>query len=409
MKKTGVVPRLAARARALEVSPTVAMAAKARALKAKGVKVYDFRVGEPDQPTPRHVAEAGKAAIDAGQTQLRARRRHARAARGRGRALPRRLRRVVRAGGGGDHASAASRRSRSLCQALLDRGSEVVIPIPAWPTFAEAARLAGGTPVFVPLHVEDGFRVTASAVARKVGPKTRAVMVNSPSNPTGAVIDPAELREARRASRSGAASRCSTTTPTPTSCSAATGSRPSLQEVKDAAGGRLVVVGTASKSYCMTGWRIGWILGPKALVDAATALNSHSVQGPATFAQVAAAQALTGPQDEVRRMLAEYRRRRDFIHPRIAGIPGVVCPRPEGGFYVFPDVSRCLSKALPDTLALGAKLLEEKAVAVVPGEGFQAPGTFRLSFATAFEDLQEGARRIEAFFAEHAPPRPGRR
>ena len=404
MKKAGGEPKLAARARSLEVSPTVAMAAKARALKAKGIKVYDFTVGEPDQPTPRHVAEAGKAAIDAGKTkyapangipELRA-------------AVVERYRadfgvsftpEEVTIGVGGKQALAL------LYMAILDRGSEVVIPIPAWPTFAEAARVAGGTPVFVPLHVEDGYRVSASAVARKVGPKTRAVMVNSPSNPTGAVIEPAELLKlARLAKQKGfwllyddtyAHLTFGTNGPQP------------LQEVKDAAGGHLVVVGTASKSYCMTGWRIGWLIGPKALADAATALNSHSVQGPATFAQVAAAQALQGPQDEVRRMLAEYLRRRDFIQARVAAIPGVVCPVPDGAFYVFPDVSRCLSKALPDTLALGAKLLEEKAVAIVPGEGFQAPGTFRLSFATAFEDLQEGASRLEAFFAEHAPARRG--
>jgi aspartate aminotransferase len=184
---------------------------------------------------------------------------------------------------------------------------------------------------------------------------------------------------------------------------------PALQEVKDAADGHLVVVGTVSKSYCMTGWRVGWVMGPRPLADATTALNSHSVQGPATFSQVAAAHALTGPQEQVREMLGEYRRRREFLHPRIAAIPGVSCPLPDGGFYVFPDVSRCLSKALPDTIALGAKLLEEKAVAIVPGEGFHAPGTFRLSFATAFEDLQEGVKRIEEFFAEHAPRRRARR
>ncbi len=184
---------------------------------------------------------------------------------------------------------------------------------------------------------------------------------------------------------------------------------PALQEVKDAADGHLVVVGTVSKSYCMTGWRVGWVMGPRPLADATTALNSHSVQGPATFSQVAAAHALSGPQEKVRELLEEYRRRRAFLHPRIAAIPGVSCPLPDGGFYVFPDVSRCLSKALPDTMALGAKLLEEKAVAIVPGEGFHAPGTFRLSFATAFEDLQEGVTRIEAFFAEHAPPGRARR
>jgi len=404
VKKAGGEPKLAARVQALEVSPTVAMAAKARALKAKGVKVYDFTVGEPDQPTPRHVAEAGKAAIDAGKTkyapangipELRA-------------AVVERYRadfgvsftpEEVTIGVGGKQALAL------LYMAILDRGSEVVIPIPAWPTFAEAARVAGGAPVFVPLHVKDGYRVSASAVARKVGPKTRAVMVNSPSNPTGAVIEPAELLKLARLAKQK--NFWLLYDDTYAHLTFGNGGPQALQEVKDAAGGHLVVVGTASKSYCMTGWRIGWIIGPKALAEATTALNSHSVQGPATFAQVAAVQALRGPQDEVRRMIAEYLRRRDFIQARIAAIPGVVCPKPDGAFYVFPDVSRCLSKALPDTLALGAKLLEEKAVAVVPGEGFEAPGTFRLSFATAFEDLQEGASRLEAFFAEHAPPRRG--
>jgi aspartate aminotransferase len=178
--------------------------------------------------------------------------------------------------------------------------------------------------------------------------------------------------------------------------------------VKDAAGGHLGVVGTVSKTYSMTGWRVGWVMGEKALTEACTALNSHSVQGPATFSQVAAAEALTAPQDVVYAMTAEYRRRRDFVHPAIAAIPGVTCPEPEGGFYVFPDVSRCLSAEFPDTLALCGKLLEEKAVAVVPGEGFHAPGFFRLSFAAAFEDLQEGARRIAEFLAEHAPRVGGR-
>jgi aspartate aminotransferase len=406
VKTAGTGPRLAARARSLEVSPTVAMAARARALKAKGVKVYDFTVGEPDQPTPRAVAEAGKAAIDAGHTkyapaagipELRA-------------AVAERYRADFSVAVAPEDVTVAVGGKQALAllyTAILDRGSEVVIPIPAWPTFAEAARVAGGTPVFVPLHVKDGYRVSASAVARKVGPKTRAVLVNSPSNPTGAVIEPAELLKLARLAKQKDFWLLYDDTYAHLTFGA--NGPQALQEVKDAASGRLVVVGTASKSYCMTGWRIGWLIGPKALVDATAALNSHSVQGPATFAQVAAAQALRGPQDEVRRMLAEYLRRREFIHARISGIPGVVCPLPDGAFYVFPDVSRCLSKALPDTLALGAKLLEEKAVAIVPGEGFEAPGTFRLSFATAFEDLQEGAARIEAFFAEHAPARPGRR
>jgi aspartate aminotransferase len=170
----------------------------------------------------------------------------------------------------------------------------------------------------------------------------------------------------------------------------------------EAADGRLVVVGTASKSYCMTGWRIGWLIGPQPLVLACTALNSHSVQGPATFAQLAAAEALAGPQDTVRELAAEYRRRRDLVHPAIAALPNVTCVQPQGGFYVLPDVSRCLSRDTPDTLAFCARLLQEQAVAVVPGEGFFAPGFFRLSFAAAFQDLQEGVRRLSQFVSEHA-------
>ncbi len=396
MTGKAVPPSLAARARRLEVSPTVAMSARARALKEKGVRVLDFTVGEPDQPTPPHVVEAGKAALDAGRTkyapasglpELRA-------------AVARRYREdlavdfsaedvVVTVGGKQALALAYS--------AVVERGCEVVVPIPAWPTFAEAARIAGGRAVLVPLSEKTGFRLTARAVAKALTPRTRAVVVNSPSNPTGAVIEPDELVALARLARRRDFWLLYDDTYAQLVFEA--GRAPALQRVKEAAGGRLVVVGTASKSYCMTGWRIGWLIAPRSLADAATALNSHSVQGPATFAQLAAAEALTAPQDAVRALCAEYRRRRDFIHAAVAAVPGVRCTRPEGGFYVFPDVSRCLSRELPDTIALCSRLLEEQAVAVVPGEGFHAPGFFRLSFATGFEDLQEGARRLAEFLA----------
>jgi aspartate aminotransferase len=396
----GSGPTLAVRARRLEVSPTVAMAAKARDLRTKGVRVFDFTVGEPDQATPAHVVAAGKAAIDAGRT------RYAPAS-----GLPELRSAVVHryredfavsfapeevcVAVGGKQALAL------LYQAILDRGSEIVVPTPAWPTFAEAARVAGATPAFVTLSEKDRFHLTARAVSRALSPRTRAVVVNSPSNPTGSVVEPGELLGiARLAKRHGFWLLYDDTY---AQLVFRTEGPPALQAVKDAASGHLVVVGTASKTYCMTGWRVGWVAGPKPLVEACTALNSHSVQGPATFAQLAAAEALTASQDTVRAMAAEYRRRRDFIHPAIARLPGVVCPEPEGGFYVFPDVRRCLSREMPDTLTLAERLLEEKAVAVVPGEGFHAPGHFRLSFATAFADLQEGARRLAEFFAEHSP------
>jgi aspartate aminotransferase len=375
------------------------MAARARALKAKGVRVLDFTVGEPDQPTPRHVLDAGTRAMEAGRTkyapasglpELRA-------------AITHRYREDFKVSFAPEEVTVAVGGKQALAllyQAILDRGSEIVVPVPAWPTFAEAARVAGATPVFVPLSERNAFRVTARAVARAITPRTRAVVVNSPSNPTGAVIEPGELLKIARLARKHGFWLLYDDTYAHLVFRPE--GPPSLQEVKDAAGGHLVVVGTVSKTYCMTGWRVGWVMGPKALAEACTALNSHSVQGPATFAQVAAAEALTAPQDVVREMAAEYRRRRDFIHPAISAIPGVTCPEPEGGFYVFPDVTRCLSREMPDTVALGTRLLEEKGVAVVPGEGFHAPGFFRLSFATAFGDLQEGARLIAGFLAEHA-------
>jgi aspartate aminotransferase len=398
VKQATTGAKLAARARRLGVSPTVAMAAKARALRAKGVRVLDFTVGEPDQPTPAHVVAAGKAAIDAGRTkyapasglpELRS-------------AVVHRYREDFDVGFAPEEVSVAVGGKQALAllyQAILDRGSEVVVPAPAWPTFAEAARVAGATPVFVTLTDRTGFRVTARAIAKALTPRTRAVVVNSPSNPTGAVIDPEELlKVARLAKKHGFWLLYDDTY---AHLVFRQGGPPALQAVRDAAGANLVVVGTVSKTYCMTGWRVGWVMGPQALVEACTALNSHSVQGPATFAQLAAAEALTASQEPVRAMAAEYRRRRDFVHPAVARMPGVTCAEPEGGFYVFPDVRRCLSRELPDTVALTTRLLEEKAVAVVPGEGFHAPGYFRLSFAAAFEDLQEGVRRLGEFLAGH--------
>jgi aspartate aminotransferase len=158
-----------------------------------------------------------------------------------------------------------------------------------------------------------------------------------------------------------------------------------------------VVVGTASKSYCMTGWRIGWVLGSRPLVDACAALASHSTQSPTTFAQAGAVAALAGSQAFVRELRAEYRRRRDLLYRALTAIPGLTCVEPEGAFYLFPNVTRCLRPDVPSTLELGLRLLEDSRVALVPGEGFGAPGYLRISFARSRSELREGARRIAAF------------
>ena len=285
-----------------------------------------------------------------------------------------------------------------LYMAILDWGTEVVVPTPCWPTFAEAARIAGATPALLPLSEEDGFRVTARALKRAIRSRTRAILVNSPCNPTGAVVDPDELVAIAQLARRH--NIFLIFDDTYSHLIFREGGAPRLGEVAAAAGDSLVVTGTMSKAYCMTGWRIGWVIGSRPLAAACAALNSHSIQSTATFSQVAAAKALTGPQDMVRDLAAEYRRRRDAVQPKIDALPGVVCPAPEGSFYLFPNVKSHLSKEMPDTVTLGTRLLEEKAVAVVPGEGFNAPGYFRLSCATSLEDLREGARRLASFFAE---------
>jgi aspartate aminotransferase len=395
------VTKLARRVLRLEVSPTVAMAARATALKSRGVVVYDFSVGEPDQGTPRHVAAAGVAAIEAGRTryapapglpELRA-------------AVAARYRQDFHVAFAPEEVAITVGGKQALYlagQALLDAGDEVIVPSPFWPTFTEAVRLAGGRPVLAPTREADGFAVTARLLGKAAGPRTRAVILNSPCNPTGAVVEPEELLAIGRLAR-----RRGFTLVYDDTYAQLAFSRPrdwGLQALRDLLGDRLVILGTASKSYCMTGWRIGWVMGPRALIDACAALASHSTQSPATFAQLGAVTALNGPQEFVGELLAEYRRRRDLVHSALLAIPGATCVEPQGGFYAFPNLSRYLGREIPTTLELGRRLLEDKHVAVVPGEGFGAPGYVRISFARPLEELREGVRRIAEFLAERAGP-----
>jgi aspartate aminotransferase len=372
----------------------VATAQRAAALRAAGVAVLDFSVGEPDQQTPRRVLAAAAAALRAGRTkyapasglpELRA-------------AVAARYRKDFGLSFSAEEVGITVGGKQALylaCQVLLDRGDEVVIPAPYWPTFPEAVRLAGARPVFVHAREEDGFKVTARMIGRATSPRTKAVILNSPANPTGAILEPGELRSiGHLAARRRLFVLYDDTYAHLTYGRSRT---PALEQVRRALRGRLVVVGTTSKSYCMTGWRIGWVLGSRSVVDACAALASHSTQSPTTFAQAGAVVALTGSQGFVRELAAEYRRRRDLIHRALTAIPGVTCVEPEGAFYVFPNVSRCLGPDAPSTLELCLRLLEERKVATVAGEGFGAPGYLRISFARSRSDLREGARRIAAF------------
>ena len=394
MKGNGSAVDLSRRALSLKISPTVAVAQRAAALKASGESVLDFSVGEPDQPTPAHIKEAAVAALSldrtrytpaAGIPELRA-------------AIAMRYRQDFNVTFGPEEVAVTMGGKQALylvCNALLDRGDEVVIPTPHWPTFSEAVRLAGGRPVLAQTREKDGFRVTARLIAKSVTTRTKAVLVNSPGNPTGAVIEDAELLAiAKMAQRQkftvlydDTYARMIFGDAEPTD----------LQKVREVARDRFVVLGTASKSYCMTGWRIGWIMGPRALIDASAALVSHSTQCPTSFAQVGAVEALIGPQRFVGDQTAEYQRRRDTLHTALIGIEGLTCVLPDGAFYLFPNVTKYMSPRMPDDVRLATAILEEARVAVVPGEAFGGPGHIRISFARPMDELQEGARRIAAF------------
>jgi len=384
---------LSRRARRIEVSPTVAVGQRAMALRAQGVSLLDFSVGEPDQTTPRPVAQVAAQAVTDGHTrytpsagipELRA-------------AVAERYLSdfglafqpsEVVVTNGGKHAL------YSACQCLLDPGDEVIIPSPFWPTFADAVKLAGGRPVIVKTREQDCFRLTPALVRKAITKKTKALIVNSPSNPTGAVVAPDDLLALGRLAKKHSFVLFYDDTYAHLTFDAP--SQP-LQRLRDEIGDLLVVLGTSSKSYCMTGWRIGWLLGPKSLADAATALISHSTQCPNSFAQQGAVAALRGPQQFVKELLEEYRRRRDFLHAELSAIRGVRCVKPAGSFYVFPNVQSFLGGKVKTTLDLARRLLDEQRIAVVPGEGFSSPGYIRISFARSMDELRAGSARIRGF------------
>ncbi len=370
------------------LSPSATMEVRRRTeeLRRAGADVIDLGPGEPDFDTPEPVRRAGISAIEAGRTkytqaggipELRE-------------AIVARYRRDYGVPYGTDEVIVtvgAKQALFSLALALFDEGDEVLIPVPYWVTYPEVVRLCGAEPVFVPTDPADGFHLRPEAVAERIGPRTKALIVNSPCNPTGALLDPSELEALVELARAhdfyvifDEAYEAIVYERGPFSAA----------PLKDE---HVIVVGSLSKSHAMPGWRIGWALGPREVIRAVTAIQSHSITHPASISQYAALVALEEPWDGVRRMVAELRRRRDLAAEALNRIPGVECPVPEGAFYLFPDVSRYLGG---DTVALARTLLEEAHVAVVPGEAFGWPGRVRISLTCPQERLVEAISRIAA-------------
>jgi len=395
---------LSLRVGSVEMSPTVATAARATLLRAQGRRVLDFSVGEPDQDTPARIRRAAAAAMNRGETKY----------------VPSlgvpALRRAVAERYAADDGvrfdpsevaiTLGGKQAYALaCEALLNPGDEIVIPTPFWPTFSEAPRLVGGIPVFAPLDPARGFAFDPDRIVSRMGKKTRALIVNSPCNPTGAVVSEQALVEIARAMKKRSPRAFLIYDDTYARLLYVPGRPRMLPRVREILGDRLLICGTASKTYCMTGWRIGWLMGATTVIQGVSALISHQTQCAASFAQFGAIEALSGPQDLVKKLSTEYQVRRDLVVKALNRIPKVKCRVPAGAFYAFPDVRGVLTPGMPDTLAFAAQLLEEKGVAVVAGEGFGRPGFVRISFARSRSELREGLAAIGAFVASRAPRR----
>jgi aspartate aminotransferase len=393
-RKMENVMQLSDRVNRIDVSQTLVVLQEAERLKAQGIDVVDFGPGEPDFPTPDHIKRAAIKALEENRTKytpapgtaaLREAICNWHAAQLGSSFQPAECIASV----GGKHAI-----FNALCS-LINSGDEVIIPSPYWTSYPDMVKYAGGTPVIVNMPAEDGFCLRAAEVEKAITPRTRMVIVNSPSNPTGAVIPPDEFAAimdvARRHGIWLMADECYSHF---TYGDAKPFSIASLPGAKD----RLIIAGSLSKTFAMTGWRLGYALAPQALVAAMTKLQSQSTSNPNSITQYAAVEALRGPMDSVGVMLAEYARRRERILAGIRAIPGITCTAPQGAFYIFPNVSAHLNASMPDTSATARQLLEREHVAVVPGEAFGAPGYLRISYAASMERIEEGLRRFARFF-----------
>jgi aspartate aminotransferase len=368
------------------------VAADAMRLKAQGVDVLDFGAGEPDFPTPPHVGAAAKAAIDANFTKYTTNS----GTEDLKRAVARRYQEdygveyatsevIITAGG--------KQALFNAVMALFGPGDEVITHMPGWPTLVEQIKLAEATPVLVRTYAEEGFRPTADTFLSAITPRTKGIIINSPGNPTGALIDEAALAAvADEAARRGIWILIDL-------CYEKLIYDPVAHNLPRVLATRMrdrtVICGSASKAYAMTGWRCGWAIGPADVIGACNALQSHSTSNACSITQRAAEAALTGPQTYVTAMLDEYRDRRDRVCEWLAAEPRIRLVKPAGAFYLFPDVSEFLSPdGIRTTAQLGTALLDEARVAVTPGEAFDAPGFIRISYATSLDVLQRGTSRI---------------
>jgi aspartate aminotransferase len=389
--------KLASRAQRLKPSATMLITAKAKALKADGIDVVGFGAGEPDFDTPLNIKDEAKRAINIGFTKY------------------------TPVGGTDDLKNAIIFRLKedygltydkteimvscgakhtlyNLTQVIIDEGDEVIIPSPYWVSYPEQVTLAGGTPVIIETREEDGFKIDPDEIKKKITSRTKAVILNYPSNPTGATYNEEDLREIARIALEAGLIIISdeiydkiiynglTHTPIATLS----------EEVKEST----ILVNGVSKSYSMTGWRIGYSAGDRNVSSAMSKLQGQSTSNPTSISQIAAIEAFQGPQDEVVKMAKEFERRKNYIAKRLNEIPGMTCFNPQGAFYVFPNVSNFYGKSyngngIGNSVDFSEYLLDVAKVAVVPGVEFGSDKHVRISYALSMEEIIKGVDRIE--------------
>lgn len=385
---------LSERAKRIKPSPTLAIDSRAKAMKAEGKDIISFGVGEPDFDTPESIKEAAIKAIKKGFTKY--------TAVGGIDSLKDAIIKKFLKENGLEYArneiivSCGAKHSLyNAMQAMLDPGDEVIIPAPYWVSYPEQVMLAGATPVYVKTLEEDSFRLKPDVLNQHITPKTKAIIINSPSNPTGLTYDSKTLEDvAEIAVRNNIFVISDEIYEKLLYENEVHISIASLgKEIKD----RTVVVNGVSKSYAMTGWRIGYAAGPSILIKAMTDIQSQSTSNPASISQMAAWDALAGPQEFIKEMLSVFDKRRRAMVDGLNRIPGITCAYPTGAFYAFPNTSALYSRSpeISTSTKLSLYLLEKANVAVVPGEAFGDDNYIRLSYATSLEDIERGLDRIQ--------------
>jgi aspartate aminotransferase len=389
---------LAKRLQLIKPSPTLMVTVQVAALRRQGIEVIDFGAGEPDFDTPEHIKEAAITALRQGKTKYTpvggtAELKEAIIAKlQRDNGLTYSMQEVT-ANCGGKHTLF------NAFHALFGEGDEVLIPAPYWVSYSDMVILTGGQPKLLPTSEETGFKITATQLQKAIGPQSKALLLNSPSNPTGAAYTENELRQIAEVIEwsnlivisDDVYEKFLYDSPR---CAHILALKPHLCD-------RVLIANSLSKTYAMTGWRLGYAAGPREVISAIETLQSQSTSNPTSITQAAGVAALTGPQEPVGIMAKEFAKRRNYVVQRLRSIPGISCTLPEGAFYVFPRVSayfgaRWQDKTITSAMDLSLYLLQEAKVALVAGEGFGSSNHVRISYATSLQTLEQGLDQIEA-------------